>query len=87
MNGPNYRPARPRNSTDKTFRLSENQVRRGHLLSRPAAEDWHLADAAADLGIDEAQLGLRLESAGFGFLLRQDVLDAYRKQERTRLHC
>ncbi|CAM5615414.1 ARPP-2 domain-containing protein [Streptomyces aurantiogriseus] len=68
----------------KTFRLSENQVRRGHLLSRLAAMGWHLADAAADLGIDEAQLGLRLESAGFGFLLRQDVLDAYCKQERTR---
>jgi len=66
----------------KTFRLSENQVRRGHLLSRLAAKDWHLAATAADLGIDEAQLGLRLESAGFGFLLRQDVLDAYRKQKR-----
>ncbi|MFC9927839.1 hypothetical protein [Streptomyces sp. NPDC127190] len=69
----------------KTFRLSENQVRRGHLLSRLAAHDWHLADTAADLGIGEAQLGLRLESAGFGFLLRQDVLDGYRRQQkRTR---
>ncbi|MFJ9648532.1 ARPP-2 domain-containing protein [Streptomyces sp. NPDC101206] len=71
----------------KTFRLSENQVRRGHLLSRLADHDWHLADTAAALGIDEARLGLRLESAGFGFLLRQDVLDAYRKQHgrhRTR---
>ncbi|MEV5986465.1 hypothetical protein AB0L85_15845 [Streptomyces sp. NPDC052051] len=64
----------------KTFRLSENQVRRGHLLSRLAANDWHLADTAADLGITEAQLGMRLESAGFGHLLRQDVLDGYRKQ-------
>ncbi|MFI1073458.1 ARPP-2 domain-containing protein [Streptomyces puniciscabiei] len=68
----------------KTFRLSENQVRRGHLLSRLAANDWHLADTAVDLGIGEAQLGLRLESAGFGFLLRQDVLDGYRRQARTR---
>ncbi|WP_432043843.1 ARPP-2 domain-containing protein [Streptomyces cadmiisoli] len=68
----------------KTFRLSESQVRRGHLLSRLAANDWHIADTAADLGIHEAQLGLRLESAGFGFLLRQDVLDRYRKQKRTR---
>ncbi|MGW1591441.1 ARPP-2 domain-containing protein [Streptomyces sp. NPDC002386] len=69
----------------KTFRLSENQVRRGHLLSRLAANDWHLASTAADLGVDEARLGLRLESAGFGFLLRQDVLDEYRKQRgRTR---
>ncbi|MER6030929.1 hypothetical protein [Streptomyces sp. NPDC001851] len=68
----------------KTFRLSENQVRRGHLLSRLAAHDWHLADTAAGLGIGEAQLGLRLESAGFGFLLRQDVLDGYRRQGRPR---
>ncbi|MER5726859.1 hypothetical protein ABT084_00655 [Streptomyces sp. NPDC002138] len=68
----------------KTFRLSESQVRRGHLLSRLASHDWHVADTAAGLGVTEAQLGLRLESAGFGFLLRQDVLDAYRKQERSR---
>ncbi|UNO43316.1 hypothetical protein [Streptomyces sp. MST-110588] len=68
----------------KTFRLSESQVRRGHLLSRLADHDWHLGDTAAGLGIDEAQLGLRLRSAGFGHLLRQDILDAYRKQERIR---
>ncbi|GGV22665.1 hypothetical protein GCM10010260_73770 [Streptomyces filipinensis] len=68
----------------KTFRLSETQVRRGHLLRKLAASDWHLADTAAELGITEAQLGLRLESAGFGYLLRQDVLDGYRKRGRTR---
>ncbi|MER6073618.1 hypothetical protein ABT187_33225 [Streptomyces sp. NPDC001817] len=68
----------------KTFRLSETQVRRGHLLSRLAANDWHLANTASDLGINESQLGLRLESAGFGYLLRQDVLDGYRKQARNR---
>ncbi|MBK6013661.1 hypothetical protein [Streptomyces sp. MBT53] len=67
----------------KTFRLSESQVRRGHLLSRLAAHDWHLADTAAELGLSDDQLGLRLDSAGFGFLLRQDVLDGYRKQRRT----
>ncbi|MCE7552162.1 hypothetical protein [Streptomyces thermodiastaticus] len=31
----------------------------------------------------EWQLGLRRESAGVGALLRQDVLDHYRRQERT----
>lgn len=67
----------------KTFRLSESQVRRGHLLGKLAAHDWHLANTAADLGIDQAQLGLRLESAGFGLLLRQDILDGYRKQARA----
>lgn len=64
----------------KTFRLSENQVRRGHLIDRLAAHDWHLADAAAGLGVTEAQLGLRLESAGFGHLLQQHVLDGYRSR-------
>ncbi|WP_371483067.1 hypothetical protein [Kitasatospora sp. NBC_00315] len=64
----------------KTFRLSENQTRRGHLLDRLAAHDWHPATTATALGITEAQLGLRLEAAGFGYLLRQDVLDRYRRQ-------
>ncbi|MEV6973746.1 hypothetical protein [Kitasatospora sp. NPDC093806] len=67
----------------KTFRLSESQVRRGHLLDRLAAHDWHLGAAAGSLGITEAQLGLRLEGAGFGALLRQDVLDHYRRQGRN----
>ncbi|MET8575255.1 hypothetical protein [Streptomyces sp. NPDC005012] len=71
----------------KTLRLSESQVRRGHLLDRLAAHDWHLADTAAGMGLDEAQLGLRLENAGFGSLLRQDVLDRYRRQRRDRPRC
>ncbi|MER7760345.1 hypothetical protein [Streptomyces sp. NPDC097619] len=66
----------------KTFRLGERQVRRGHLLAVLAAHDWHLGAAAAALGIDAAALGLRLESAGFGHLLRQDVLDGYRAARR-----
>jgi hypothetical protein len=66
----------------KTFRLSESQVRRGHLLDRLAAHDWRLADTASSLGIEEAALGLRLENAGFGHLLRQDVLDGYRRRAR-----
>jgi hypothetical protein len=66
----------------KTFRLSENQVRRGHLLTRLAACGWNLSDTATALGVTEPQLGLRLQSAGFGFLLRQDVLDRYRAQAR-----
>ncbi len=57
----------------KTFRLSESQVRRGYLLSRLAAHDWHLADSAAELGVEKAQLCHRLESAGFGHLLRQSA--------------
>lgn len=53
----------------KTFRLSEAQVRRGHLLSSLAAQDWHPARTAAALGITAEQLSLRVEHAGFGQLL------------------
>ncbi|MBG0830288.1 hypothetical protein HS041_21210 [Planomonospora sp. ID67723] len=66
----------------KTFRLSENQVRRGHLLTRLAADGWNLADTAVTLGVTEPELGLRIEAAGFGHLLRRDVLDRYRAQAR-----
>jgi hypothetical protein len=66
----------------KTFRLSENQVRRGHLLTRLAAADWNLTEAATALGVTTPELARRLESAGFGHLLRRDVLDHYRAQTR-----
>ncbi len=66
----------------KTFRLSEKQIRRGHLLTRLAAADWHPANTAAALGVSARDLALRIESAGFGHLLRQDVLDHYRAQAR-----
>ncbi|GAA2214688.1 hypothetical protein GCM10009850_101530 [Nonomuraea monospora] len=70
----------------KTFRLSESQCRRGHLLSELAAHGWSMAATAATLRLDVPQLAARLERAGFGSLLRQDVLDGYRKalNERTR---
>jgi hypothetical protein len=70
----------------KTFRLPEAQCRRGHLLSELAAHGWSLAATAATLRISVPLLAARLERAGFGHLLRQDVMDAFRKQlnERTR---
>lgn len=66
----------------KTFRLSQAQIRRGYLISRLAEHDWSLPATAATLGTDTAALGLRLVRAGFGHLLRQDVLDGYRKARR-----
>ncbi|ROP37131.1 hypothetical protein EDD40_2419 [Saccharothrix texasensis] len=62
----------------KSFRLSEAHIRRGHLLTNLAAHHWHLATTAAALGVTEPQLGLRLQAAGFGALLREDVLARYR---------
>lgn len=66
----------------KSFRLSEAQVRRGYLLTRLAAHGWSLEATAAALGTTKGDLALRLERAGFGYLLRQDVLDYYRAQAR-----
>ncbi|WP_030171944.1 ARPP-2 domain-containing protein [Spirillospora albida] len=66
----------------KTFRLSDAQVRRGHLLKRLAAHDWRLDATAAALGVTEAALVHRLEHAGFGHLLRRDVRDGYRAARR-----
>jgi hypothetical protein len=66
----------------KTYRLSDSQVRRGHLLTRLAAHEWRLDATAAALGIGDAALALRLERAGFGHLLRQDILDHYRAQAK-----
>lgn len=34
--------------------------------------------------LPEAELGMRVQSAGFGVLLRRDVLDGYRAQFRHR---
>ncbi|MET7648947.1 hypothetical protein ABZS83_36065 [Streptomyces sp. NPDC005426] len=54
----------------KTFRLSEAQVRRGHLLQRLADADWQLPRAATALGTGQAELMRRIRAAGFESLLR-----------------
>ncbi|NED12431.1 hypothetical protein [Streptomyces sp. SID9124] len=54
----------------KTFRLSDAQIRRGHLLHRLAGADWRLPEAARALGTSEAELRRRIRSAGFEALLR-----------------
>ncbi|BBA95825.1 hypothetical protein RVR_840 [Actinacidiphila reveromycinica] len=68
----------------KTFRLSEAQVRRGHLLTRLAANDWQFGATAGELKVTEAELARRLTSAGFGHLLRQDIADGFRAAARRR---
>jgi hypothetical protein len=69
----------------KTFRLSAAQTRRGHLLSQLAAHDWDLDTTATTLGTDRQGLALRLDNAGFGHLLRPDIIDACRNRAR-KLH-
>lgn len=66
----------------KTFRLSRAQVRRGHLLTVLAAGGRRLPVAAESLGVSEQALGMRLEAAGLGFLLRRDLLEHFRARAR-----
>ncbi|MFG3528042.1 hypothetical protein ACGF8B_15000 [Streptomyces sp. NPDC047917] len=54
----------------KTFRLSEAQIRRGHLLHRLAGADWRLSRAAEALGTTEEEVVRRIRAAGFESLLR-----------------
>lgn len=53
----------------KTFRLSENQIRKGHLLRRLADCDWHLERTAEALGTSYAEVVRRIRGAGLDSLL------------------
>ena len=68
----------------KTFRLSANQCKRAYLLSRLAAVDWHLDTCADQLGCEKNELITRLNSAGFGYLLHQHVLDGAKASQKRR---
>ncbi|MEU5161500.1 hypothetical protein AB0G74_18100 [Streptomyces sp. NPDC020875] len=54
----------------KTFRLSEAQVRRGHLLDALHGEDWDPERAARALGTTADELARRIRRAGLAALLR-----------------
>lgn len=62
----------------KTYRLSDAQTRRAHLLQTLAAHGWDLTAAAAALGANKIDLCRRLDNAGFGYLLAPAVLSASR---------
>lgn len=66
----------------KTFRLSTAQTRRGHLLSKLAAHDWDLDATATALVTNRNGLIQRLDRAGFGYLLRPEIIDAFRNHLR-----
>lgn len=66
----------------KTYRLSGAQSRRAYLLSQLAEHNWNLAATASALGQSQDDLVLRLEKAGFGYLLKDHVLRAARRRKR-----
>jgi len=63
----------------KTYRLAAAQTRRAYLLSQLAAHNWNLDATAAALGADRDELVRRMERAGFGYLLTEEVRQAARK--------
>ncbi|MBW4620714.1 MAG: hypothetical protein KME17_15340 [Cyanosarcina radialis HA8281-LM2] len=66
----------------KTYRLSAAQTRRVYLLSQLAACGWQLDRAAERLGNTREDFVLRLEKAGFGYLLNNQLLEKARKYQR-----
>jgi hypothetical protein len=66
----------------KTYRLSAAQVRRAYLLEQLAGAEWNLERAAESLRCTVPELGQRLVSAGFGFLLKPAVLQALPRARR-----
>jgi hypothetical protein len=69
----------------KTYRMSSSQTRRAYLLSQLADHGWDLEQCAVALGCRKSELFLRLENAGFGYLLHQHVLDGARATEKRLL--
>ncbi|MFE5620335.1 hypothetical protein [Streptomyces sp. NPDC056543] len=66
----------------KTFRLSESQIRRGHLLQSLADADWHLGSTAEALGTTYTELVRRVRAAGLGSLLDAHVVARRLREDR-----
>ncbi|MBD2354507.1 hypothetical protein H6G41_07675 [Tolypothrix sp. FACHB-123] len=64
----------------KTYRLSAAQTRRVYLLSQLHFYNWNIDATAKALGNTREEFVTRLETAGFGYLLNQQVRDAARKK-------
>ncbi|BAY35139.1 hypothetical protein NIES2107_70500 (plasmid) [Nostoc carneum NIES-2107] len=66
----------------KTYRLSAAQTRRVYLLSQLHFYNWNIDATATALGNTREEFVTRLETAGFGYLLNQQVRDAARKKRK-----
>jgi hypothetical protein len=68
----------------KTYRLSAAQTRRVYLLSQLAEHNWNLDATARSFGQTSEEFVLRLENAGFGYLLNQQVRQAALKKHKKK---
>jgi hypothetical protein len=66
----------------KTYRLSQAQVRRANLLNQLATHQWNISATAKALDLTYEQFILRLEKAGFGYLVKEPILKAARKHHK-----
>lgn len=66
----------------KTYRLSAAQTRRAFLLRELAKHHWNLEATAGTLRQTRDELILRLEKAGFGYLVKDHVLKEARRGKR-----
>ncbi|NER33112.1 MAG: hypothetical protein F6J93_03370 [Oscillatoria sp. SIO1A7] len=68
----------------KTYRLSAAQTKRVYLLSKLSESDWNLEATASKLFTSKDELVIRLERAGFGYLLKQNLLEIAQKNRKKR---
>jgi hypothetical protein len=59
----------------KTFRLSQAQIRRGHLLSTLARANWDLSAAAELFACTRDELVKRIVNADLGYLLKRHLVE------------
>jgi hypothetical protein len=67
----------------KTYRLSHAQTKRAYLLKTLAEHEWDLDRVAEAFNQSKAQLLVRLDSAGFGYLIKPHILRAARAGQLT----
>ncbi|WNG37223.1 hypothetical protein F0U61_28775 [Archangium violaceum] len=68
----------------KTYRLSAAQTRRAYLLKQLAHAEWNLERTAGNLKTTRDDLVARLSNAGFGYLLKESVLEAALRRQQGR---
>jgi hypothetical protein len=66
----------------RTYRLSAAQARRAYLLRQLSAYGWNIDATARALVVTRDELLLRLDNAGFGYLILEHVLKAAQKRAR-----